>query len=374
MHYRFSLVLIVFLVVLFSFNQSRVSSELPSPEIELTRFIHQKIDARKAVKIDSFFTDWYEKGIFNGTVLIAEEGRIVYENAFGYADFRKKDSLRVNTPFQLASVSKPLTAAAVLMLYEDAKLSLDDDIRTFFPQLPYKDVTIRLLLTHRSGLPDYLYFADQYWPDRSVPLTNQDVIDLMVLYHPPIYYLPDHRYNYSNTNYALLAAIVEKVSGMDFGEFMKTNIFKPLGMRNSFVYNMGRHPHLPDGAVGYNRIGRPAANSYLNGVVGDKGIFSTVEDLLLFDRALYEGRLVRPSTLTLAYQPAHKDLYKYDNYGFGWRINASRKKNKIVYHTGWWKGYKTYFIRELGEEKTVIVLTNSARLPFIPVRLLENLI
>ncbi|MEJ2637740.1 MAG: serine hydrolase [Calditrichia bacterium] len=366
----FFLIIIIFLAS----NRARVGSELPSKEIDLLHLVHQTIDAKKAVKIDSFFTARNKRGLFNGAVLVAEKGRVVYEKAFGYADFRKKTPLAPDSSFQLASVSKPLTATAVLMLAEEGRLGLEDDVRKFFPKFPYENVTVRLLLTHRSGLPDYMYFADKYWRDRHTPISNADVIRMMITRRPDRYYEPNRRYNYSNTNYCLLAAIIEKVSGMTFPQFMRTRIFKPLHMDDSWVYEKTEDSRIPAGVTGYNRRGRRAENSYLNGVVGDKGIYSTVEDLYKFDQALNEGRLVSASALAEAYKPAHPDLRIWDNYGFGWRINAADPAHKIIYHTGWWKGFKTYFIREIDDRKTIIVLTNSARIGFIPVRTLESLL
>lgn len=366
--------IIIFSVVLI-LNQKIARVEIPTAEYEILNHIKQVISQKKAVKIDSFFTAQYKNHVFNGTVLFAEKGTILYEKAFGYSDFKNKDTLQINSVFQLASVSKPLTSCAILMLYERGELNLEDDIRTFFPDLPYEGVTVRNLLTHRSGLPDYMYFADHLWKSRSVPITNNDVIDLMILFKPSRYYLPDRRYNYSNTNYCLLASIIEKVSGMSYADFMRTQIFEPLGMKNTWVMTYDDLKYNPPEnlTTGYNRYRRPAENSYLNGVVGDKGIYSTVEDLFQLDQALYHGKLVSLFTLQEAFQPAHKDLRDNDNYGFGWRINLN-DGNKYVFHTGWWKGFKTYFIRRIQEKKTIIILSNTARNHFLSIRRLNELL
>ncbi len=365
---------IIILVVLI-FNQKIARVEIPTPEYEVLNHIKKVISQKKAFKIDSFFTSKYKRHVFNGTVLFAENGMILYEKAFGYSNFKTKDSLQINSVFQLASVTKPLTSCAVLMLYERGELNLEDDIRTFFPDFPYEGVTVRLLLTHRSGLPDYMYFADHLWKSRSVPITNDDVIDLMTLYKPSRYYLPNKRYNYSNTNYCLLASIIEKVSGMSYAEFMKSQIFEPLGMKNTRVMTYDDLKFNPPEnlTTGYNRPWRAAENSYLNGVVGDKGIYSTVEDLFQLDQALYQGNLVSLFTLKEAFQPAHKDLRDNDNYGFGWRINLNNG-NKYIFHSGWWKGYKTYFIRRIHEKKTIIILSNTALHHFLSINRLNELL
>ncbi|MBN2364865.1 MAG: class A beta-lactamase-related serine hydrolase [Calditrichaeota bacterium] len=367
--------LVAIVIFVLMFNQKIARVEIPTPEHELINFVHEIIGHKKAAKIDSFFTARARYKIFNGAVLVAEKGRILYQKSFGYSNFRTKDSLHINSLFQLASVTKPLTACAILMLCDRGLVSLDDDIRRFFPEFPYDNITVRLLLTHRSGLPDYLYFADRFWKSRTIPITNDDVLDIMTLYKPSRYYLPDRRYNYSNTNYCLLASIIEKVSGLTYAEFMKTQIFDPLGMHNTRIltYDDLKHDTIENLTTGYSRWGRASENSYLNGVVGDKGIFSTVEDLFRLDQALYQGNLVSLFALQEAFKPAHRDLRDYDNYGFGWRINMNGG-NKIVFHSGWWKGYKTYFVRKIGEQKTIIVLTNTAMHNFLSIRRLSELI
>jgi CubicO group peptidase (beta-lactamase class C family) len=327
-----------------------------------------------AAKIDSFFKNRSKRGLFNGVVLFAEKGSVVYKNAFGFSNFKKKDSLTLQSAFQLASVSKPLTSYAIMLLEERGELSFEDSLRKFFPEFPYDNITIRNLLTHRSGLTNYMYLADEHWRDkRNITLNNKDVIDLFIEYEPLPNYKPDRRYNYNNSNYCLLAAIVQKVSNMTFEDFMKKEIFIPLNMTNSFVYRKNAGSLFPFDVIGYVTRRRIAENSYLNGVVGDKGIYSTVEDLFKFDQALYSGKLISVEKLNEAYTPAHSDLWDSDNYGFGWRINTKKDSTKIVYHTGWWKGFRTYFIRDLHKEKTIIILSNISKYGVLRTQELQSL-
>ena len=369
------LILIFTFLTLNSCDNAELRESSSQINSDISNFVHQVVDAKKSAKIDSFFTSRYEHRAFNGTVLIGEKGRIVYENAFGFANFKNKDSLKTNSVFQLASVSKPLTSFAVLMLYDQGKLGLEDDVQKYFPDFPYENISIRMLLSHRSGLPEYMYFADKLWPSRTKPISNEDVLNLMIKFKPSKYYEPGKRYNYSNTNYCLLVLIIEKVSGMPFEKFMKSRIFEPLGMNDSYVlrYEDLKEHEIENVAIGYNKRGRRAENSYLNGVVGDKGIFSTVEDLFKWDTVIYQGQLVSKKTMEEAFKPAHKDLRPNDNYGFGWRINEN-DGDKIVFHSGWWKGFRTYYIRKLSEQKIIIVLTNTARYNFISIRKLTGLI
>jgi CubicO group peptidase (beta-lactamase class C family) len=317
----------------------------------------------KAKEADSLrhYFDKLAKAGFNGTVLFAEKGEVIFGKAYGYANLKTKDSLTLESAFQLASVSKPITALAVLILKEEGKISLDDSISKFIPELPYPGITIRHLLTHRSGLPNYMYFAEDDWRNKEIPLTNQDVIDLMVKNQYKPYYLPDRRYNYSNTNYAVLAYIVEQVSGMKFETFVDKRIFKPCSMRNASIYNKNTNPDNPNPVCGYPSSRYEAENTFLNGVVGDKGVYCSAYDLLMLDQALYTDKPVSQATLAEAFTPQHKDLRSNDNYGLGWRLDVSEPWNKTIYHTGWWKGFRTYFIRETGEQRTIIVLCNTMR-------------
>ncbi len=311
-----------------------------------------------ANKIERYFDRRFNIGVFNGTVLFEENGNVVFKKAYGYANFRKKDSLDVNSAFQLASVTKPLTATALLMLVQEGRLSLKDSLGKFIPGLPYHGIKIEQLLAHRSGLPEYMYFADKYWEDKHKFIHNYDVVELMKKYKPVRYYKPGVRYNYCNTNYALIALIIEKVTGKNYETFMKERIFEPLGMKHTYVFNGENFKNKVKGYITRRKL---AGNTYLNGVVGDKGIYSTVEDLYLWNTAFDNGFLINKELKEKAFTPYHKELRIYDNYGFGWRINAADSTNKIVYHTGWWKGFRSYFIKQLGKNRALIILTNLSK-------------
>ncbi len=323
--------------------------------------IDVEIDQKVVKKIDRYFTRRNKIGRFNGAVLYADHGKIVYKNAFGYKNMRTKEPLKTTDAFQLASVSKPLTALGVIMLQEKGLIQYDDPIQKYLPEVPYKGVTIRHLLIHKSGVPNYMYFSDELWDNRRVPISNDDVLCLMDLYKPKSYLPANRKYNYSNTNYALLASVIEKVSGKTFEAYMQKYVFDRVGMDNAFIYNRNENHDLPKTVTGFIGKRKKAQNTYLNGVVGDKGIYASVEDLYKLDRALYTDELISQESQNLAFSPAHRRLYAHDNYGFGWRVNTDRHGQRTVYHSGWWKGFKTYFIRELYSKKTMIVLTNTTR-------------
>ncbi len=351
-------------------NDSGELENIPDVNVEIFRDADSTVIAEKAKEIDRKFQRLVKLTGFNGTVLYAEKGRIVLKKAYGYKNVRRKrDSLSTSDVFQLASVSKMFTAMAIMVLKNDGKLDYDDSLRMYLPEFPYNGVTIRMLLTHRSGLPRYMSIAQDHWENKKIPLTNDDVIDLFVAYHPDRYFKPNTGFHYCNTNYALLANIVEKVSGMHFEDFMTERIFKPLGMDSSFVYNMRGDTavslYVEEGTPGYYHRGwrwREMTNDYLNGVMGDKNVYTSVDDLYKYDQALDHFTLLPDSVLREAFKPGNPKYWRRrNNYGFGWRIKDGM--DSTVYHFGWWKGFRTFYIRDMEHHKTLIVLTNKDKGP-----------
>ena len=333
-----------------------------------------KTDARQN-KIDDYFSGKYKRKQFNGNILFAENGKIISHKSYGYANLKTKEKLTENHSFQLASVSKPFTSVAILQLIENGQINLNDTLQKFFPNFPYKGITIHQLLCHRSGLSQYTHFCDapdSIWADKSKTINNQDVIDIISKINPLINYPPDRRYYYCNTNYLLLASIVKKISGIEFKQYLKENIFSPIDMNNSIVYDRTNFDDLIMPTQGYeNRT--PWEDVYLNGVVGDKGVYSTTMDLLKFDRALEKNLLINDSLKKLAFSKKNKDYNRNKNYGYGFRLKEHNKYGKIVYHTGWWKGYRSYYIKVLKKDQTIIILNNVKRGRFLNIDKLIDL-
>jgi CubicO group peptidase (beta-lactamase class C family) len=281
----------------------------------------------------------------------------------------KKDTLQTGDAFQLASVSKMFTAFAIMILKHEGKLDYDEDIRIYLPDFPYEDVTCRLMMTHRAGLPRYMSLAHDKWKDKDKPLTNDLMMQLFIDYHPDRYFSPNSGFHYCNTNYAILANVVEAVSGDRFEDFIKERIFEPLGMDSSFVYNMRGDslvtPFVEEGVPGFRHRGwrwREMENNYLNGVMGDKGIYTSIEDLHRFDKGLDEGILLPDSVIREAFVPGSKRYWKRkNNYGFGWRLKDGM--DSTAFHFGWWKGFRTFYIRDMKHQKTLIVLSNKDKGP-----------
>ncbi|WP_192822359.1 serine hydrolase [Rufibacter sp. LB8] len=310
-------------------------------------------------QLDSVFKYFNKKRGFNGAVLVTKYDQVIYKGAFGMADFYKRDSNTVETAFQLASVSKQFTAVAIMMLQEEGELSYDDSVQRFFPEFPYHGITVRQLLTHQSGLSNYTYFADKLWPNRQQNLTNKDVIDLMVAHQPKPYFKPNTRFDYSNTGYSLLASIVEKVAKQPFSEFLRERIFEPLDMKRTFTYSPDVATLTGKIATGHTRFRQKRTSDYLDTVLGDKGIYSTVEDLLKWDQALYTQKLVSRETLKEAFTGMRINKKQNDeDYGFGWRIKPLPNGDTAVYHGGLWHGFSTYFLRNPKEHSALIVLSN----------------
>lgn len=307
---------------------------------------------------------------FSGVVLIAEKGEPVYQQSFGYNDFLQKKPLQVNDVFELASVSKQFTAMVIIMLQEKGKLNYDDLVEKYL-DIPYKGITIRHLLTHTSGLPDYQDIMDKHW-DKSKVAGNSDILEYLKNYAPPKLFEPGARYTYSNTGYVLLASIAEKASGKDFIKLSRKWIFKPLQMKSTNIRSPRQKAATKNFTVGhlwnaekkqYKRADADPSSDYTIWLGNRKGpgrVSSTAGDLLKWDQALNSGKLVKQSTISYAYQPMTLTNGELSYYGFGWMIDAEPVHGKTVRHTGDNPGYRTQIVRYLDEEKTFILLSNNA--------------
>lgn len=311
----------------------------------------------KEFKIDSIFRNLSSNNRFNGCVLVAQHGQILYKNSFGIANPILNEPLNTNSVFQLASVSKTITGVAVLQLIEDEKLGLDDFVSLYFPSFPYTSVTIRHLLSHTSGIPDYIKLGNAYYKARNGYITNEDAMNALIVANLSPSFFPGSRFRYNNSNYAILALLVEKITGTSFPKYVKTNIFDVLGMTNSFVAHPEKIWEMSNRTFGFS--GRNmASNDMFDGVFGDKGAYSTVEDMYKFDRALYPGILLNEETLKLAFTNNVFDARSSKKYGLGFRLREDQNNQKIIYHNGWWHGYRTAFHRRESDNSCVIILSN----------------
>jgi CubicO group peptidase (beta-lactamase class C family) len=307
-------------------------------------------------RLDSFYRRQVSAG-FNGSVLIGYKGNILYERYFGMANREKGIPWSPLTASQLASTSKTFTGAATLYLYEHKYLDIDAPVEQFIKGWPYQGITVRMLLCHRSGLPDYTHWVLNYRKDNNTPIDNANMLALMAEKRPPLEFKPNTRFKYSNTNYATLARIIEVVTEMKYADFMQQYIFGPLGMTNTFVFNPAKgFPQNSTVSYKYNWAREPLM--FADGIYGDKGIYSTVEDMYRWDQSFYQNRLLSNETLELAYGPCSFEKAGVKNYGLGWRMLCYPDGYKIIYHNGWWHGNNTCFYRFIKDNFTVIVLGN----------------
>lgn len=312
----------------------------------------------KSNRIDSAFKFLTAKRRFNGTVLISKNGNILIHEAIGYANFRKRTKLTKNTLFELASVSKQFTATAIMILHERGKLEFSDTVQRFFPDFPYRNVTIHHLLCHRSGLPHYYSFAPRYWKNKQLDLPNDSLMVMMAKYQPKARFLPNEKYEYNNTGYCVLASIVEKISGKSFADFVEEEIFSKAGMKNTMVCtNVKLKPGVLI-ADGHTEKAKFRPHSWLSGTTGDKGVYSTAYDLYLWDKALRGHKILKEESLIQAITGKSDDMPIYNNYGYGWHLGKVYWGQPLVFHGGLWNGFNTLFIRRLNDGVLIIVLSN----------------
>ena len=315
------------------------------------------IDKTK-ISVDSFYKKNWPNNNMNGSFLVAINGEIIYEKYEGFANFTDKKRITSSTPIHIASVSKILTATAILKLVNAKRIGLDDKVTLYLASFPYTDVTIRMLLNHRSGMRSYAYFTDRdkkVW-DRKNTLTNQDILTIMRTKKIGLEQKTGTRFAYCNTNYAMLALIIEKVTKLSYREAMNKMIFKPLGMTNTFVLDFDKDKKNVAPSYKGNKV--EIGIDYLDKVYGDKNIYSTPRDLLKFDRARYSPSFLEPELLKQVYVGYSNEHPGRKNYGLGIRmINWENGKN-FYFHNGWWHGYTSSYITLKDENVTIVALSN----------------
>ena len=334
------------------------------------------ISKTASARIYTACAQWYDSALrskgFNGGMLVASKGNIVFEKYNGTAHLPGNDPITANTSLHIASISKTFTAMAVLKLWQDGKLSLDDEYSKYFPEFNYPGVTLRCLLSHRSGLPNYTYFMEDLGWDKTINLRNQDVLQYLITRKNELVNIapPCQHFTYCNTNFVLLALLIEKVSGKKYADFLKQNFFIPLQMNNTFVFSTADSIRaIPS----YDWKGRIIPFGFLDAVYGDKNIYTTVRDLLTWDRALSSGLIFTPQTLEAAYAPYSNEKPGIRNYGLGWRMNIYPDGKKIIYHNGWWHGSNSSLIRLLEDSATIILIGNKFTRAIYHAKILCNL-
>lgn len=306
--------------------------------------------------IQMFFEDYWQQRNVSGGLLVAKNGQIIYENYRGYAVQETKDTLTADTPLHIASISKVLTALAVLKLVESDALKLDQLVSNFYSAFPYKNITLRDLLNHRSGLPNYAYFEHhpKYW-DTSKVLNNENVLEALVHKVSEPYSAPNQNFSYSNTNYALLALIIEKVTDLPYPEAMKYIVFDPLQMNNTFVFDIENAEGV---SQSYTHRDVRWDFDFLDNIYGDKNIYSTPGDLFKMDKAMYAPEFLSSKLKNLMKQGYSYEKEGIKNYGLGIRLMEWDSGEKLWYHNGWWHGNYSTYVRAESDTISIIALGN----------------
>lgn len=309
-------------------------------------------------RINHFYTKNWPNNSMNGSFLVARNGQIIFERYNGYANKNEDTKITKDTPLHIASVSKVLTATAVLKLVNAGKLKLDQKVNTILKTFPYDECTVRMLLNHRSGMRSYAYFTDRdktIW-DRHNQLTNKDILDILATKNIGLESKVGTRFAYCNTNYAMLALIIEKITGLTYQDAMSQMIFKPLGMTHTYAFDYDKHRKtiVPSYKGNNTEIGF----DYLDNVYGDKNIFSTPRDLLKFDRARNSPDFLKPELLKEVYTGYSNERKGQKNYGLGIRMINWETGQNFYFHNGWWHGNTSSYITLIKEHVTIIALSN----------------
>jgi len=298
------------------------------------------------------------------SILVVDHGKVVYKKSFGYANINTLEKANTNTNYRLASITKMFTAMCAMILKDRGLLDYDTKVSDILKDFPKygKDITVRNLITHMSGLRDYYDLVDLLNEnfDENNQLLDSDVYEI-VKRADSTYFPPGSTYKYSDTGYTVLGLVVEKVSGMELSDFMNENIFKPLKMYNTVAYDKTLDIKIKNKAYGTEPTGTQYIikdQSYSSAVLGDGGVYSSVEDLYKWNQALYSDILVREDTLKEAYAPPRYLNSLYNNYNFGWFFRKNGRGELEQYHNGSTQGFSTYYLRIPEQKSTIIVLSN----------------
>ena len=361
-------------------KEKKIAATIPNVEDTLIRMRPYKPVAHDGdqinlnstyASIDKFFRKTWKSDSENISFLVAKDGKIIYEKYQGTADKKRNINMNEHTALHIASVSKVITATAILELINAGKIELDQKVNTILTNFPYPEITVKTLLNHRSGLHNYAYLTDQpsIWDKHNV-LSNQDVLDLFIANNVPLNFKTDKKFAYCNTNYVVLALIIEKIMGMSYPEAMKEMIFDPLGMSDTYVFEYDKN--VKTAIPSYNARGEVAFD-FLDGTYGDKNIYSTPRDLMKFDMARYSPDHLNPELKKQVYVGYSYEHKGEKNYGLGIRIIEWVTGQHFYFHNGWWHGNTASYVNLRKEQVTIIALTNKFSTKPYKVRILATL-
>ncbi len=364
-------VLILFALILFSCKkesseEEQIKTTLPNfGNVDLDGVFKNKDhtlenkDSLVAV-LDRYYKNVWEKGNLWGGFMVAKGDEILYEGYRGFAQANDQEPINDTVALHVASISKSITAMATLKLVEAGKINLEDPLTKYFPKFPYPKVTILTLLNQRSGLPKYEYVIEKISPAppelSKKYLTNQDILNLLIRYQPELARPTDTGFMYCNTNYALLALLIERVTEKTFPESMKQMVFRPLKMKHSYVFQ--EKDTLTAAKSFFQRGPRVYPYDRLDVIFGDKNIYTTPRDLLNFSKALYSKDFLRPDLKKMIFEPYSNERPGINNYGLGFRMKVFDDQEKLTYHNGWWHGTNSVFAHLQKSQVTIIAIGN----------------
>lgn len=311
----------------------------------------------KSQKIDSFYNKFIGTSGYYGSFIVAKNGHVLYEKYQGMANLKLQKEINQNSALHLASVSKVLTATAILKLVENDNIMLDQKVTDWLPNFPYKSTTIRTLLNHRSGLQHYSRFPElmkKNWNHKKI-LSNKDILEIMAKQKFRLLAPDNTRFDYCNTNYIMLALIIEKATGLNYNEAMKELIFKPLKMNNTFVFDYFRDKDTV--SMSY-RNNKPNPWDQFDNLNGDKNIYSTPRDLVKFDLATYSSEFINQDLIKEAYIGYTSNMKLGKDYGLGMRMKKLANGETQIYHNGWWHGNTSSFVPIKKDTISIICLSN----------------
>jgi CubicO group peptidase (beta-lactamase class C family) len=323
----------------------------PKPPILDPKFVIEK----RKISAD-FYNNILGSERFNGMFLVAKKGKIIYEKYHGYSNFESKKEIDSTTPLHMASISKVATCLAVLRLVDQKKIILDEDVRNFLPEFPYEGISVRMLLNHRSGVPYYVYFTSDIWPANEI-LSNKDMLLLLKKYKFPLNFKPNSDFEYCNTNFSLLALIIEKVTKKHFPSAMKELIFKPLNMNNTFIFDKSCNTDSVSQSYRSGMVRQKFEN--LDFVYGDKNMYSTVRDVLKMDNGTYLIDFLSKSSRDEMFKGYSYRYSGTKNYGLGIRMVEEKNKKTYFFHTAWWHGNMGCYATLRGDKVCIVALSNT---------------
>jgi CubicO group peptidase (beta-lactamase class C family) len=315
-------------------NANAISASLEKGSSQVT----QQGEEKRLADFDQWIDKLDVKKEISGTFLYARDGKVLYSKAVGKLHPHKNTPITIDSSFNLASISKQFTAFGIMLLKYQHKLNYDDNVKDILTEFPYPHITVRQLLNHTSGIADYEDLTDVYWHKQA--FTNQDMMNLFSTYQPKLDFAPDTKFEYSNTGYVVLAAIIEKLSKQSLEDFLYQNIFQPLDMTNSRVFTiLSKQTEFPSRVFGQDN--HELFDLYeIEGVTGDGAVYSTVGDLLKWHKALLNNTLLPESEKRQAFRHNSLGDGSTYNYNFGWIVD-SKSPYKMT-HDGSWVGFRSF--------------------------------